>query len=591
MSDRDEWGDLPSDLLDPDDFKIPKTCSATVPFSRYRGYSIEEVAQEDPSFLRWAERNTEFGCDHSEEILKALKKSSPGSDPNKIIPFGKFKGHSIMDIAEKNPSYLSWLASSEFGKDNKDAIQAAVIENSKAKIAEAPPMELTEHQLSCANHLLEAVKNGNHIVRLEGGAGYGKSFVTKYICTKLLDLGVVSKATAVSYVATQVLAEQLDPYGVGSATLARTLEFRVKREDGEEEYVHSDKTPQKAYELLGEGRALVVDEASMIKDLDAELLFNAVCEAGGLLVLVGDSHQLPPVKQETPSICCGPLRESTVAELKIPMRYAQDSHLFEIEQAVRADPFSATGGAYPTLLLPSEQLTLVKDLPHYLKKYVERYLDQPTKTHRIFAFKRKDVVDTNNHVRQMLFGAEAEIVEQDEQLMILRTSDTPYQGDGRGDFLPEFPSMRYYSGQTFRVVELSKENYAFNYSLDGTEYSLSIPHWRVKFTGLHDPVRIIFGINEFTMDKSKLGGPEYQQALTVAKLIGKKSDNWEPHKQLMHDFLTVGYTYATSVHRAQGQTVDFAYCNPRSLVSIPGLMGRALIYVAMTRARENLTLL
>ena len=49
------------------------------------------------------------------------------------------------------------------------------------------------------------------------------------------------------------------------------------------------------------------------------------------------------------------------------------------------------------------------------------------------------------------------------------------------------------------------------------------------------------------------------------------------------------YQYATTVHRAQGQTCDYAYCAPRSLVAIPGLIGEALAYVALTRARKRLT--
>ena len=129
------------------------------------------------------------------------------------------------------------------------------------------------------------------------------------------------------------------------------------------------------------------------------------------------------------------------------------------------------------------------------------------------------------------------------------------------------------------------------------EKTFEIPHYRISLAG-RPPVNVIFGITENQMDAEKLGGPEFQAALAAARAYGTAEDafgnklgSWEPFKQLQLDFLRVAYTYATSVHRCQGQTVDFVYTMPRPLLAVPGIMGRALSYVANTRAKQQLTVL
>ena len=50
----------------------------------------------------------------------------------------------------------------------------------------------------------------------------------------------------------------------------------------------------------------------------------------------------------------------------------------------------------------------------------------------------------------------------------------------------------------------------------------------------------------------------------------------------------MAYCYATTVHRAQGQTADYVYTMPGPLYGAGGIVGDALTYVAMTRARKRL---
>ena len=495
------------------------------------------------------------------------------------IPFGKYRGELISDVAAKDPRYLRWLRDgTDYGTENRELIQAALQQADLAQIEAAPEIHLTAHQQECADKVLTAVADGAPIVRLEGGAGYGKSYATKEIANRLRRKGIAVQAMAVSYVATQVLAEQLDPYGVESATVARALKFDVSYENGEQIYHHSPDTAIVAQALLSPGNALIVDECSMINDRDANLLLEYAYNCGGHLILVGDSHQLPPVKQEHLSQCCGPLSEDRVAELTVPMRYSRDSHLFQIEQGARNKPYELLFGNHSALLAPSDQLSLVQNMDQMMARYTRYFKEDPKAQHRMLLFRRRDVTDANNRIRQNLFGADADIVEEDEQLMILRTGDTPAESD---------KSVRYYSGQTYRVLEKQRAKY----TIDIAGASYTIPHWIVQLDDKRPPVRIIFGITENQMDPMKLGGPEFQTALQAAREQGLEDEDWTAYKILLGDFVRVAYQYATSIHRAQGQTVDYAYCHPASLLSVRGIMGKALAYVAMTRAKKHLTVL
>ena len=508
------------------------------------------------------------------------------------VPFGKYRNQSILDVAKAAPDYIEWMlgayAKGDFDHPwigvNKELLRSAITAAAKAKANEAPPIELTEHQRDVVTELMDDIGQGLNIVRLEGGAGYGKSYATAAIAKELGSQGRRVRATAVSYVATQVLQEQLDHIGVSCATLAKTLKFEKVFVEGAEVYRLSADSPEAARVALAEGNVLIVDECSMVSDEIATALFEAVNAHGGLLVLVGDSAQLPPPTQETKSICCEDWGQG-VATLTKPMRYAEDSDLYGIEQRSRTNPWGLLSQLPQT---ESTEVTVVNSMGALVEDYVMRYRAEPDALHRMMLFRRRDVIAANNAIRNRLFGDDALIVEANERLMIMSTSDYPHMPEGSLS-----DSTRYYSGESFRVSDAELKEYTIK--IDGGTYV--IPHYEVKFAGRRGTVRIIFGVTENTADEQQTGGPQYSAALGAAAAYGRKTDengnklgSWTYFKQLKNDFVLVAYQYATTTHRAQGQTADYAYCDPRSLLSIRGIVGQSLAYVALTRARKHLTI-
>jgi exodeoxyribonuclease-5 len=225
--------------------------------------------------------------------------------------------------------------------------------------------------------------------------------------------------------------------------------------------------------------------------------------------------------------------------------------------------------------MPSDQVVITGDL---IGEYVRNYRADPLANHRMLLFRRQEVVDANNAIRARLFGENARVVEDGERIMILRTSDYPYKEDPQpGD------TTRFYSGQKYHVDGVSTEDYAITINRE----TFVISHYVARIK--HQDVCIVFAVSENQPDTAKPGAVEYKAAIAAAVALGRENDNWQPWKRLMSDFVHVAYHYATSVHRAQGQTADYAYVVPRPLLSVPGIMGPALSYVALTRAKKKLT--
>jgi hypothetical protein len=479
----------------------------------------------------------------------------PTSSSAILIPFGRYRDTPLHDIAQTDEgrAYLRWVLSlqggsgsaSDFADNYADAIQATLDAAITALSKDAPPILVTPHQQAAVDLLYQQVLAGVPVVRLEGGAGYGKSYAVKKLLLQLREAGIQSKACAISYVATQVLARDLEPYGFTAETVARTLKLAKVFNDGVETYEMTRDSLDAAKALTSTGNLLCVDEASMVNDEMAAMLMESV--NGGTLLLVGDRYQLPPVGQETTSICCDTPNPATLNE---PMRYSRESMLYLLEQVARYEPhriFEIAANPFS-----DGEIVRVNSPDELIGQYIINYLNKPTTSHRMLLFKRQDVTDANNHVRRLIYGPFAEDLERGEQIMILRTSDHPYVKNAT---LGEV--KRYYSGETFTVQECEQSIH------------LGIPCWTVKLEGREKPVRCIFAVSEVKADEARIGGVEYTVAMANAFQTGRETGN------------------ATSIHRAQGQTVDYSYTLPMTLMQIKGLIGKALLYVALTRARKQ----
>lgn len=504
------------------------------------------------------------------------------------LTFGKHRGALLADVALREPGYLTWMIEKA---DEGTAYPPVMryVDDHRADIIEAlKPQGLNASQAGAVATITADLLEGDAACyRLEGGAGYGKSFTVKAVVANAIGLGYKVRACATSYVATEVLKQQLQGLA-GCRTIASTLRLAKEEEEDRESYAVSQDTGTELRGLLGYQCLLVVDEYSMVNDELAGLMIAAAENHGGRLLVVGDLKQLPPVGQHTPSVFA---RIKGGVELTEPMRYARDSDLYMLEQVARHEPHAVSGITFPT----PDKVVRHPDLDSLLARYVHDAKHNGGDNRLVF-FRRQDVMQANHYVRAQLFGqaSERRPVLDGERLMVMNTRDLPSQH-------PDYVALaqawgrteatrRFYSGETFPVESWEEGEHQVEVYLKAERRTLTVcvPCYRVEFEGDPTAYPIIFASGDQYAAEG-LGGEELREALRGLRDYGKRTGDWAPWRRVNNAFLQVGYGYAMTVHRCQGQTVDRVYFAFNKLAA-SGKMADPLIYVAATRARRQVHL-
>ena len=509
---------------------------------------------------------------------------------NVVIPFGKHRGSYLHNV---DPGYLTWLLRKAnepdawsglvtFVDTHEADIREALREAQLGKLeASLPQYTLNEGQRLAAENLKAWLQGSEPVAKLEGGAGYGKTFCVVDVVAEAVRSGYRVAAGATSYVATQVLLSQLDPLGVEVKTLARHLRLEKVTRGQTEDYLLGEKTPEALAELLSAGHLLVVDEYSMVGDDVADALLGAARQYGGRLLAVGDLKQLPPVGQNHPNRIAQVQVSETLTQ---PMRYSVESDLYQVEQLARQNPYDLlnTGSSWGE----SEQVRVVGSREELVDEYVRDYEQDPQGNARLYFFTRRDVVAANREVRARLFGQDAPLVVEDEHLVVNATSDVL---NGKENlFRPGEPGTdRFYSGTQWVVTRFIESRVL----AEGLEVPCYVADLVSPSGEVRKNVPLVFSVSESRADEATLGGVEYNAHLRALAEEAEELGNWARFHAFKRHFLPVAYGYASTVHKAQGQTVDRAYILPRQLVFAGGRgTGEKLLYVAATRARRKLTM-
>jgi len=217
-------------------------------------------------------------------------------DAEDQVFFGKYKGYSWIEVKSIDPGYLMWVSNNCDWLDDPTPVKDVISSLFQVK------QDLMPDQQAAADHITDALINGeNRVHRLQGGAGYGKSYVVTEIAQRAKQAGYMVSGMANSYVATQVLAESLDPVGVMSKTIASSLQLQPDHGSKDERYGPSDATPVSLAKLLpGDMKSLlIVDEYSMCSDMVTDLVYGQMNSQDNesKLLVVGDNCQLPSPEQ------------------------------------------------------------------------------------------------------------------------------------------------------------------------------------------------------------------------------------------------------------------------------------------------------
>jgi len=487
------------------------------------------------------------------------------------IPFGKHRGATVDELPL---DYIEWLLNSAdhgWVDENRDVLRDRLVNLDEAKI---PELDLKDDQVVASDYVTETLfDEGEPLARIQGAAGYGKSYTCQDIVIKAKREGYMVNACATSYVATQNLSKDLDLLNVPCATIARTLALDVEYEGTTERYVPGVRTAKALPKILGEGHLLIVDEYSMVDDNTAQLLIDSANQYGGRLLVVGDAYQLPSPAQDWDSLLTA---VENATELTIPKRYTAGTPLHLVEQIARHRPYEFDARQFSG----SGAVEQVMSLDALYDRYVESYHENQDDQHLMLWYRRADMVSANRALRDRLYGRDSQAIQPGESLRVQRTSDYTeyYAGDG----------SRVYSGTTFKVSEVHEVNRVVR--IDEFNLSFEIPCYYVD-TDKGERFAVVFSVNENKAESGTLGAVEFNEALRVLSERCSEVNSFKAYRQFRNCFVQVSYSYASTVHRVQGQSVDRVFTCPEALRRADPFTAAKLQYVGLTRAKKQLVCL
>nr|EDZ37984.1 MAG: Conjugal transfer protein, TraA [Leptospirillum sp. Group II '5-way CG']EES53692.1 MAG: putative conjugal transfer protein (TraA) [Leptospirillum ferrodiazotrophum] len=352
---------------------------------------------------------------------------------------------------------------------------------------------------------------------LEGHAGAGKS-------TALVPVRYALEASGFEVIGASLQGKKAaglqKDTGIRSQTLASLLrELQgYEREDGE-------KVPPTR--ILSEKTVVVVDEAAMN---DTRLMAGLIREtekAGAKLILVGDESQVPPVAAGNPFKTLK--KELGYAELTENRRQRSDWQK-DASREIRSGQVKEGLQKY----LEANMISIAQDRDEAIKKTVEAWSDhfvtsEPTKT-LLTAYRREDVRELNDRARAEMktFGS----------LTGPRVETTVRDREGNSEGKREFQAgERLYFKKNDRKLGV----------MNGETGTLA------------------------NIDVTSDG----KDCVFTVKMDNGKEIRFDPR-----DYAQIDYGYAVTIHKSQGETVDFS----SNLVTGMGLNA---LYVQLTRHRDG----
>ncbi len=454
------------------------------------------------------------------------------------------------------------------------------------KIKDNFPFSLTNDQETAINKIVSFIFNPNSdaIFLLKGYAGTGKSTL----------IGTLVKTMAQFEQKTVLLAptgRAAKVFSLHSDESAYTIHKRIYRQKG----MSDDGASFSLMENLHKNTLFIVDEASMISNESGE---NSFFGTGRLLddlieyvysgqncklLFLGDTAQLPPVKQDiSPAMDAYVLQsfgldvlESTLTEI---MRQAEESGILYNATLLRNALSEGTTRLYPQLVIKNftdvERISgndLIEEISScYSRDGVEETI--------VISRANKSVNIFNNGIRNSVLYREEELSNGD-LLMVTKNNYFWLKEEAKVDFIAngEFVevmrirSQREMYGMRFCDVVLFHKNYDIEFDAI------------INLDSLH---------SERADDAYKQSNILYNALMEEYSYLGSKRDRYNQIKKNPYfNALQVKYGYAVTCHKAQGGEwrnvfIDLSYINPDHL----GDNFYRWLYTSITRSTKMLYL-
>eukprot|EP00439_Symbiodinium_sp_Y106_P020851 s6075_g2.t1 len=122
---------------------VPMENDMEMSFGKHRGRLISEIAEEDPSYLKWLLGQTEDPDSSSRllEVAEYVREYFPEVEDAAVVGFGKYKGMSVSQLVKEDPDYCSWILATAAKEDSGNRGFLEVAEWLKELVGpQGPPM-------------------------------------------------------------------------------------------------------------------------------------------------------------------------------------------------------------------------------------------------------------------------------------------------------------------------------------------------------------------------------------------------------------------------------------------------------------------
>lgn len=342
-------------------------------------------------------------------------------------------------------------------------------------------------------------------------------------------------------------------------------------------------------------RLIVIDEASMINDDCYAMIQSVLRDFPQMKILyVGDEAQLPPVNFASSVVfSCVP----NIFRLTKVMRVSEDNPIIDLVTPIR-DPRN--------MFRPEdcfEHVDRVNERGEGVRFYTakkpffenlfadfmsEEYKDNKNFC-RLLAYTNNAVDKSNCFIRRHIFGNEVEEYTTGDDLIVTEGYSIPLAGD---------KSLQVYAnGERLEVIEAEKY----------TEQETNIVCWSLLVDNYLAPsnkrelrhIKVVSaeGLPTYIALKRQLIGKAKTLCAEIDPITGHPVHNrhevWQEYYDFINSFCYVNYSYAMTIHKAQGSTIDNVYVVEKdiNICDWDILQRNKLKYTAFTRAAKNLHIL
>ena len=424
----------------------------------------------------------------------------------------------------------------------------------------------------------EAVKQIQHFIEndsnkpfftLSGAGGSGKTETIKHALKKYKDKRIIGGA--ISNSASSILSKSLNFGEIMTTTKLLNKKRKVNSKTGEISF----ETTESDDMAINKAKIIPIDECSMIdnKDLDDMLYYK---KKDAKLIFLGDIAQICPINSDIET--SKTFIDGGYYELTQIMRSVEPLTEFttyirnQILDYYKTGVFSDAGVISKKMIFPD---TKIGDNGYFMLNYEEDLIDKFIDLYKqdisnpmnvkITAYKNKTVDSLNKKIREKLFPYSDYLYSIGDNLI----TNSYYNKDNN-----VFKSNEY-----IVVTKVRKEIDENNMSI----YKLDFKNQKQEQF-----------YNISVIDTEKGYQPYIIKKNTLLRQAQQRKISWTKYFNFIEGYLNVSYSFCSTAHRIQGQTINNIFVMEQEIKSVaPISMVEKMqsIYVGQSRAKHKIYML